>query len=105
MVDSRRGTKRGAEWIGGLCLMAQRIRRTRAEVAQILADLVQGTGGRWDWEDFISNPIQDDRLEEIRARCTHLDDEFPREANHSFTGPGGYEVIRRFIDELKASET
>ena len=64
-------------------------------------EFVEGTGGRWDWEDFISNPIQDDRLEEIRDRCTHLDDEFPPDPNHKFTGAGGVEVIKQFIDELK----
>ena len=83
-------------------MASQKIRRTRAEVAQILTNLVRGTGGQWDWEDFMSNPIEDDRLEEIRERCTHLDDDFPPDPQHKFTGAKGYEVIRRFIDELTA---
>ena len=45
------------------------IRRTPDEVAAYLRDFIQGTGGDWDWDDFVSIPIADPKLESIRARA------------------------------------
>ena len=81
----------------------RKIRLTRAEVAEILTEFVQGTGGRWDWDDFISFPIEDERLDQIRERCTHLSEEFPPDQPGQFTGPRGIEGIKQFIDELAGS--
>ena len=47
--------------------------RSADEVAQYLRDFLNGTGGDWDWDDFISIPIADPRLEDIRERAAALD--------------------------------
>lgn len=47
--------------------------RSAEEVARYLRDFLNGTGGDWDWDDFISIPITDARLEAIRDRAAHLD--------------------------------
>ena len=48
--------------------------RTPGEVAGYIGDFLDGTGGEWDWDDFISVPITDPRLEAIRqeARGVYL---------------------------------
>ena len=48
--------------------------RTPQEVASYLRDGIEQTGGDWDWDDFISIPIEDPRLEAIRmdAEMVHL---------------------------------
>lgn len=48
-------------------------KRSPQEVAQCLRDFLNGAGGDWDWDDFISIPIADPRLEAIRARAADLD--------------------------------
>ena len=43
------------------------------EAVQYLRDFLNGTGGLWDWDDFVSIPIADPRLEDIRRRAARLD--------------------------------
>lgn len=43
--------------------------RTPDEVATYLRNFVHGGGGEWDWDEFISLPIADPRLEDIRQRA------------------------------------
>jgi hypothetical protein len=49
------------------------MRRSADEVLRYLVDFLDGTGGPWDWDDFISIPIADPRLEHLRARAAALD--------------------------------
>jgi hypothetical protein len=52
----------------------------RLEVAQILENFLQGAGGPWDWDDFISvGNVADDRLKQIQRHVNLLSDEFPPE--------------------------
>src|SRR5436309_15181329 len=48
------------------------IGRSRAEVADTIERFVDGSCGRWDWDDFCCVPIIDPQLDSIRARCTAL---------------------------------
>jgi hypothetical protein len=43
------------------------------EVVKYLRDFMDGTGGDWDWDDFISIQIADPRLEAIREVAAALD--------------------------------
>ena len=43
--------------------------RTPDEVAGFLRDLVDRTGGEWDWDEFECVPITDPRLDAIRRRA------------------------------------
>ena len=49
------------------------MKRSPDEVACYLRDFLNGTGGTWDWDDFISVPIADPRLEDLRYRAANLD--------------------------------
>ena len=71
-----------------------------SDVRKALVDFVEGRGGEWDWDDFISVPIRDPKLEAIRRRCAQLPEEFPPEQRGHYCGAGGIEVIRQFIQEL-----
>lgn len=41
----------------------------RSEVETYLADFLAGAGGEWDWDDFISSPITDPSLDDIRTKA------------------------------------
>jgi hypothetical protein len=43
--------------------------RTPADVAGFIRDLIDGTGGEWDWDEFECVPIADLFLESIRRRA------------------------------------
>jgi hypothetical protein len=80
------------------------VNRSREEVARTIEDFVNSRGGPWDWDDFISVPIVDPRLESIRARCAHLDEEFPPSRPGEYCGEGGFDVMRQFIHQLRESD-
>ena len=46
--------------------------RAADEVVRLLRDFQDGTGDDYDWDDFVSVPIADPRLESIRERASAL---------------------------------
>ena len=57
--------------IAGLLGSAEK--RRADEVATYLRNFVHGGGGEWDWDDFISVPIANPRLDELRKRAAAVD--------------------------------
>ena len=76
---------------------------TRAEAAHYIEDFINGTGGRWDWDDFISLRIKNDaELEAIRHRCARLPAEFPPVKPGTYCSDAGIELLRAFLLSLKS---
>jgi hypothetical protein len=76
----------------------------RLEVAQILEDFLEGRGGGWEWDDFISvGEVADERLKQIQRQVNLLSDQFPPEKLGEYCNEQGREVIRRYIEELRRS--
>jgi hypothetical protein len=75
--------------------------RSRGEVADIIERFVNGTGGKWDWDDFISWPIADPQLDAIRARCAGLSQEFQTTQKGHYCSEAGVEVLRQMVKELR----
>jgi len=82
-------------------LSKRRHSQTPSDVARALEDFVNGTGSRWDWDDFVSHPIQDPALEAIRVRCLTLDREFPPEKPGQFCGERGRDILREYARQLR----
>jgi len=73
------------------------------EVAQILENFLEGTGGPWDWDDFISvGDVADERLRQIQQHVNLLSEEFPPEKPGEFCNQQGRDVIRSYIVELRS---
>lgn len=72
------------------------MKRSPEEVARYLRDFLNETGGDWDWDDFISIPIADPKLENLRERAAALDLPMPDDN----TGP-----LRELIEEAEAIAT
>lgn len=75
----------------------------RFDVAKILEDFLQGTGGPWDWDDFTQGmaPLRDPNLEAIRGRCASLGKEFPPTSPGWYCGEEGLKVLQSYITELR----
>jgi hypothetical protein len=43
--------------------------RTPEDVIGFMSDLISGSGGPWDWDEFESVPITDPQLDAIRRRA------------------------------------
>ncbi|MFZ1087121.1 MAG: hypothetical protein WAN35_19325 [Terracidiphilus sp.] len=65
----------------------KRNRPTVDEVAEAIEMHIDGTEGPWDWDDFTSIPMADDRLDEIRLRCIEFEQ--------------NPEELKRIVEELK----
>lgn len=76
---------------------------SRDEVAGILERFLAGTSGDWEWDDFLSSPVKDPVLNEIRLRCSKLDSEFPPEKAGEFCNSRGRELIRDYAVRLRAA--
>jgi hypothetical protein len=75
---------------------------TYLEVAQILEDFIEGRGGEWDWDDYVSGIKFDDLyLRSIQQRMALLTNEFPPTSKGHYCGPEGTEVMRRYVQELR----
>jgi hypothetical protein len=74
---------------------------TAEEVAATIENFVEGRGGPWDWDDFVSFEIVDPQLDAIRERCNRLSEEFPAGERGGYCGPEGVDVMRGFVRELR----
>ncbi len=77
------------------------IERSRAEVADTIERFVDGTCGKWDWDDFCCVPISDPHLDSIRARCIALPQDYPLVEKGHYCSEAGIEVLRQIIFELR----
>jgi hypothetical protein len=78
--------------------------RSAKEIQGVLTRFLSEPADPYEFDDFISTPLDDPSLEAIRTRCNSLPVEFPPEHPGNYCGQGGAEVIRRFIAELSEPE-
>lgn len=78
------------------------VRRTPQEVADVIDRFLNGTGNRWDWDDFCSLRIEDAALDAVRLQCVDLHDEDPHPFH--YCGPAGIEELRRLVSSLRRRE-
>jgi hypothetical protein len=76
------------------------MKASAAEVANKLEEFLEGRGRPWDWDDFISTPLDDPVLERIRVESATLPDRFPPlEADH-YCSPLGLARLRELLDTI-----
>ncbi|HLY99109.1 MAG TPA: hypothetical protein VKT33_08590 [Candidatus Angelobacter sp.] len=74
----------------------------RFEVAKVLENFLEGSGGPWDWDDFTQGmSLKDPELEAIRRRCAGLGTEFPATSPNHYCGEEGLKVLRSYITSLR----
>jgi hypothetical protein len=73
-------------------LFGFREKLTAAEVVLNLRNFLDGSGGEWDWDDFVSVPIADPALDHIRRRAAAV--ELPASEK-------GYQTLRLLLIEAE----
>ena len=76
------------------------VQRSRAEVVEIIDDLLNESG-QFDFGFFLHVRIEDTELESIRLRCLQLPKEYPPEEEGYWCSPAGIDELRRIADELR----
>jgi hypothetical protein len=74
---------------------------TNAEVAVRIEDFLLGRGGRWDWDEFLSFPIANPMLEEIRVLCGSLPEIYPPTKKGHYCNDEGLRLLRDTVVKLR----
>ena len=90
-------------------LSKRKRKRTKAEVARAIEAFILGNEqpavGQcpYEWDEFISVPIANPELENIRIRCAQLPEEFPSTTPQTYCNPQGIQVLRDYAKQLRTS--
>jgi hypothetical protein len=81
-----------------------KIHLNRIEVMKAIEDFLNHQDGEWDWDDFISIPLDDPELEAVRMECLHLPDKFPPALKNEFCNKKGIERLAEIFQGLRQRE-
>lgn len=70
------------------------------EVRETILAFVEGRGGAWDWDDFISVKLSAPELEDVRRRCANIEFQHPRRHPNEWTSDEGEDALRDIAAEL-----
>ena len=77
------------------------VQLSRLEVADIIERFLLCTGGKWDWDDFVSIRLQDPALDEVRKKCVSVREEFPPSDLHQYCSEAGMKALRDLLATLR----
>ena len=77
------------------------VKRTKAEVADIISTFVRGDGSSLVWDDFISLPISDVAFEAIRLECADLPAQYPPTVAGHYCDAAGMHRLRSLAERLR----
>ena len=84
--------------------MRSRFKMTRLDVARVLEEFLEGTGGPYAWDDYtLGMRFEDKQLEDIRLRCARLSEEFPPTQRGHYCSEPGLDVLREYVRQLRAT--
>jgi hypothetical protein len=75
--------------------------RTTEEVIAEITKFLTGMGGAHDWDDFISIPIKNKRMEAIRIECSDLRDNYPPQTKHQYCSEEGLKRLAEILHTLR----
>jgi hypothetical protein len=78
------------------------MKRTTEEVIGEITRFLSGIGGAYDWDDFLTIPIKDQRLNAIRIECLDLREKFPPESCRQYCSDEGLERLRGILKGLQS---
>jgi hypothetical protein len=73
---------------------------TEGEIAAI-EGFANGTGGKRDWDYFISTSFENDRVNWAKIECLKVEDEFPRTGRVGWCNEQGLDRLRAIASELR----
>ena len=79
------------------------MKRTTEEVTREITKFLNGIGGAYDWDDFLTFPIEDQRLEAIRIECAELRDKYPPGNCRQYCSDEGLERLREILKDLQSN--
>ena len=74
----------------------------RTQIAALIRRFVQGNVEPYEWDDFVSIPLKDPELEELRIACVNLPKRFPPSDRRHYCSQAGLENLEALVRRLEA---
>lgn len=75
---------------------------TEIDAAKLIKGFLDGSCGGWEWDDFISIPQKNGRVEDIRQKVLQIGDEFPPQNSTSWSSDEGLRALNELAEEITA---
>lgn len=80
-------------------------RESELDAARTIRSFLNGTGGQWDWDDFLSIPCRSHKgLEAIRAYANHIYDKYPAGRSGAYCNDEGLAELARIAEMLERGD-
>jgi hypothetical protein len=77
---------------------------SRKYAIESIRNFLNGTGGRWDWDDFICLPLGYPDLEEVQRFCNELSETHPpAKKGGGFRSEEGLRSLRARLEDLETN--
>ena len=77
----------------------------KKHVADLIGRFIEGNIGPYEWDDFVSTPLDDGELEAIRRACASAPKEFPPTNKSHYCSTDGLAMLRNLASRLEAKPT
>ncbi|MGB2714952.1 MAG: hypothetical protein WBC51_12280 [Vicinamibacterales bacterium] len=77
---------------------------TPRQAAELIEAFLDGSGGRWDWDDFTSTRAVDPRVEGARRRCLEISERYPPTLANEWCSTAGRPMLRTVATELRVED-
>lgn len=74
---------------------------TKLEVIEILKRFIRNESTDYEWDDFVSVPIANDELDEVRLKCLNLPERFPSENKGQYCSDEGLRCLEEILKNLE----
>jgi hypothetical protein len=73
---------------------------TKGELARLINSFLDGSCGKWDWDDFTSVRQHDPEIEKLRLRLINMRDEYPPSNPTEYCSEEGRRVMAAIAESL-----
>jgi hypothetical protein len=80
------------------------ISEERAWAIATVRAFLDGSGGVWDWDDFISVRAVDPEVRKLQGLCLALPDDYPPARSQEYCNEEGFARLRSAASDLETGE-
>lgn len=76
------------------------MKQERAQITSLVRRFIQGNVQPYEWDDFVSIPLKDPELEQIRIACVNLPKDYPPVDRRHYCSPAGLTKLESMLQRL-----
>jgi hypothetical protein len=77
----------------------------RSKVVCLVRQFIQGNVGPYEWDDFLSIPLKDTVLEQLRITCVELPKTHPPTDRNHYCSPAGLMELEKQIQRIEPDKS